>query len=206
LPPGEEALFNKAKQLMASDSPVDWKLAYDKYIVPLQERFPDSQHSDEIEGFLLKYNMDLAEKRANNNERLGRPADSEAERLYTEAWKYEKAGDRLTAWEKYRHLIPLYATSQDESDQAYVGLARLAIERLKTDPGRGKSQVDLVKDRVEAARGLIDRNELFEARKILDSVVSLYGENRELMPLVDQARNLLDQISGKPGNNTPAER
>jgi serine/threonine protein kinase len=205
LPPNEEALITKARPLMESDSPIDWKRAEEQFVVPLLERFPETAHAEEIHKFRQKYTMQRAETRARNNERLGHPADSEAERLFTEACKYVKAGDRLTAWDQYQSLINLFSKSTDQFDQAFVGLARMAIHRLRTEPGEGQSQSEFVEDQLATAKSLMKQGNLLGARQILDDVVSLYGENLQLRPLVDQARNLIDQVSGNPGN-TPAEQ
>ena len=161
------------------------------------DNYPSTEFQVEVDKFHERYAMYRAETRARNNDRLGRPADSEAERLYTEAWEYEKMGDRITAWQKYEALISLYSKSNDEYDRAYVGLAGRRIASIKSDPGNGESQLDFVRDQINKAKRLQGSGDLVEARRILDSVVALYDGNQELQPLVDQARSLMQGLSGR---------
>jgi eukaryotic-like serine/threonine-protein kinase len=195
-PASEETLIARLKPLMESDNTVDWKEA-EGLIDKLREHYPETTFTDEVAEFEQKRMMYQAETRARNNERLGRPADSEAERLFTEAWEYEKMGDRMTAWQKYEALISLFNRSDDEYDRAYVGLARRRIGSIKSDPGGGESQLDFVRDQINKAKRLQGSGDLVEARRILDSVVALYDGNQELQPLVDQARSLMQSLSGR---------
>jgi hypothetical protein len=103
----------------------------------------------------------------------------------------------MTAWQKYEALISLFNRSDDEYDRAYVGLARRRIGSIKSDPGGGESQLDFVRDQINKAKRLQGSGDLVEARRILDSVVALYDGNQELQPLVDQARSLMQSLSGR---------
>jgi eukaryotic-like serine/threonine-protein kinase len=195
-PPSAEKLFANALPLMESDSPVDWKAAEEQYLKPLLTNHPEYQDKKEIKAFQNRYTMYRAETRARNNERLGRTADTEAERLYTEAWEFEKTGDRITAWQKYEALIGLFGKSKDEYDAAYVGLARQRINKIKTEGDVGGSQLDFVRSQIAKAKQLQSSGDLVAARRILGSIVSLYEGNQELQPLVDQARGLIENLSG----------
>jgi serine/threonine-protein kinase len=195
-PASEEKLIARLKPLMESESTVDWKEA-ESLIAQLLDNYPETGFQGEINDFNSRYAMYRAETRARNNERLGRPADSEAERLFTEAWEYEKMGDRMTAWQKYEALISLFNKSDDEYDRAFVGLAQRRISSIKSDPGNGESQLDFVRDQINKAKRLQGSGDLVEARRILDSVVALYDGNQELQPLVDQARALMQSLSGR---------
>lgn len=195
-PSSEATLIKQLTPLMASESTVDWKEA-EGLISQLREHYPETDFKDEISEFEEKRMMYQAETRARNNDRLGRPADSESERLFTEAWKYEKMGDRMTAWQKYEALISLFNKSDDSFDRAYVGLARRRIGSIKSDPGNGESQLNFVRDQISKAKRLQGSGDLVEARRILDSVVALYDGNQELQPLVDQARSLMQNLSGR---------
>ncbi len=196
-PADEDALFAGAKPYMDSESPVDWKRAEEQYLKPLLEQYPDTKYAEEIQAFEERYLMYRAQTRAKNNDRLGRPAESEAERLYTEAWGYEKKGDRITAWQRYEALASMFGKSDDEYDRAFAGLARQRISNLRSDPGEGKSQAEFVRDQLAQSKSLIQEGDLFQARRILDGIVSSYKDNRELQPLVDQARAQIQNLSGE---------
>ncbi len=193
-PASEEALFAKAKPLMESPSPVDWKRAEQQYLQPLLKRFPETSHAGEIEAFTDRYAMHSAEERIKNLGRFGRKPKSEAQRAFAEAWEYERFGDRLTAWQKYDAVIQLFANSEDADDRIHAKLAKRQIERIKTDKQSSADQIGFLEQHLEQAQTLADRGKLLEARRILDSLVSLYAGNQELRPFVKRAKKQLRQL------------
>jgi len=195
-PLSEEALFANATPLMKSDSLTDWKRAEDLYLSPLRERFPDTKYASEIQAFEDRYAMHLAESRAMFNERHSRSPKSEAERLYSEAWRFEQLGDRLTAWQKYDALVNLFSESESADDLAYVRLAQRQINHIKSDQGDAESQADFVQKQLARADSLVAAGNLIQARRLLDSIVSLYDGNQELKPLVDRAQEQMRQLDG----------
>ena len=76
-PASEADLIAKARPLMASESPVDWKRAETQYLGPLLERFPETEYAEEIRAFADRYTMHRAEERIKN---LGRFWSSAANR------------------------------------------------------------------------------------------------------------------------------
>ncbi len=196
LPLSEDALFAKAKPWMESEDALDWKRAEDRYLSALRKRFPDTKYAEEIQKFDARYAMHRAETRARNNERLGRQPGSESERKYGEAWRHEQIGDRLTAWQKYDALINLFAQSEEALDRAYVQLAERQIRRMKADQAPGETQTEFLLKQLSRAKSLAEEGKPFEARRVLDSVVSLYDGNQELQPLVDRAREQMRRLDG----------
>ena len=190
-PASEEALFAKAKPLMESESPVDWKRAEQQFLKPLLERFPETSHTAEIDAFFDQYAMHRAEERIKNLRRFSRQPKSEAERSFAEAWEYQRFGDRLTAWQKYSAVIQLFADSTDPDEQVYAKLAKRQIERIKNDKQSSSDQIGFLEQHLEKARSLAEQGQLLEARRILDSLISLYARNQELRPQVEQAREQL---------------
>jgi len=194
LPASEDDLFAKAKPLMESEDAIDWQRAEQNYLVPLKERFPDTKYADQIKQFDDRFAMHRAQKRALNNQRLGRQPQSESERQYGEAWRYEQIGDRLTAWQKYESLVNLFSKSNQAEDLAYANLARRQIRLIKSEQGPGEDQSAFVQKQLERASNLVMTGNLLQARRLLDSLVSLYEGNRELEPLVEQARQQLRKL------------
>ena len=189
LPPSEDALFAKARPLMESDRPLQWSRAEELYLSSFRERFPDSKYAEQLAEFDTKVAIDRAEKRLNKNERLRRPPQSEAERQFGEARRYEQFGDRLSSWKKYEALVSLFAESEDKYDQAFVALARRQIDRIKTNQDPTESQIEFLQRQLERAQSLVKANNLLEARKILDGIIELYKDNQEARPLVEQAQD-----------------
>lgn len=193
-PASEAALFAKAKPLMEGDDPADWKRAQDHYLTPLLERFPETTHAAEIEAFADRYAMHRAEERIKNLSRFGRQPETEAQRSFAEAWEYERFGDRLTAWQKYDALVSLFAKSRVADDQIYAKLAQRQIDRIKADQQTSADQIAFLEQHLGQAKSQVEAGKLLEARRILDSVVSLYAGNQELRPLVDRARDQLREL------------
>jgi len=200
LPPGEDQLFEKALPLMQSERPTDWQRAKLLYLDSLRERFPDTKYAPQLKDFDERYAMHRAEMRMKKNQRLGQPAESEAERRYGEAWRFEQFGDRLTAWRKYEALVNLFAKDQDVDVQAYVRLARRQVERFKADDRPEQDLATYVQQHLERAQSKWEAGNLLEARRIVHSIVSLYDGNRELQPLVERARELLKQLDLAAGD------
>jgi len=193
-PASEEAMFAQAKVLMESERSVDWRRALDQYLRPLSKRFPETKYADEIQRFEDRYAMHQAEERIKNLDRFGRKPNSEAERCFAEAWEYEQFGDHLTAWKKYESLVDLFDESEDDEDRSYVNLARQRSKLIRSAEDLGQDPASFIKEQLERATLLAESGSLLKARRLLRGVISLYGENQELRPVVDRAREQLRQL------------
>ncbi|MEM9354280.1 MAG: serine/threonine-protein kinase [Planctomycetota bacterium] len=194
LPPGEEALYAKAKPLMDSDSPVDWRRAKDQYLAPLLERFPDTEHAEDIAAFEARYAKHRALKSIESVFRTGRQPKHEAEARFSEAWQHQQFGHQVTAWKEYEAFIAVFGKGDDPEARPYVELAREQIEKIRSSaPGEG-DLAEFVQTQLDRAARLYQSGQLLEARKLLDSLIMLYGEYGEVEPLIQQARELLRQV------------
>ena len=196
-PASEAQLWAKAAPLMQSDSAVDWRRAKDDYLSELLQRFPETEHRPEIEAFELKYAMNRAEERIKNLDRFGRTPETEAERLYAEARRYERFGDRVTAWQRYEGLVNLLDESDDLSDRAFVELAKLRIGEIRAQAQQQQQLADFVAEQLAKADELAADNQTLAAREVLTTVISLYDGNQELEPLVDKARQRKAELDGR---------
>ena len=70
-------------------------------------------------------------------------------------------------------------------------LAKRQIERIKTDKQSPADQMGFLEQHLEQAQRLTENGKLLDARRILDSLISLYASNQELRPLVERAREQL---------------
>lgn len=195
-PPSEQKLIAELELLLESEDVIDWRQAQN--LIPvLMENYPETEFKPEIDRFQEKYTMYRAETRARMNQNTGHLPESEAERLYVEAWDLDTTGDRFTAWQKYDALNALFERSENEFDRAYAGLARRRIQTFKRDPDAGKSQQEFVQERLDEAKQLIAQGKLLRARQILESILESYQNNRQLQPLIDQARSQLNRLVGE---------
>lgn len=193
-PLSEEAIFAKAKPFMESESSADWKLAEDRYLVSLRERFPESQYAAEIQAFEQRYAMHRAEERIKNLDRFGRKPRSKVEGLFAEAWKLEQFGDRYSALMKYNALITLFAETEDPDDQAIVNLARRQREQIDSSDESEDDLASFLRIHIDRAQSLALKGQRLKARNLLDDLITLYGTNQEARSLVEEARELIRQL------------
>jgi serine/threonine protein kinase len=199
-PLGEKQLLAKAEGLMATSDRANWHEARRRYLEPLLQRFPESESAGRAQEFLDQIDIADAEARIKLNSRLGREPASEGERLYTEAWKYEQFGDRVTALEKYRSLIGLLA--DQEQEQPFVKLAKRQVEQIVAQRDIPGDQAAFLEERLEYADRLQAEGKLLEAKRIWHGIVSLYAGNKELTSQVAQAQ---EKLSGKSEAAAPPE-
>jgi serine/threonine protein kinase len=202
-PPSEDKLFRSAELLMAGNDPYQWDTARRKYLDSYQRRFPDGPHADQVQGWIDKIEMDATEKRLKSSMRLGRDPSTEAERLYRQAWRYEEFGDRITALEKYESMVNLL--SDKPESRPYVNLARRQIAGIEQAGVDKNERIQLVNDALSKADRYYEEGNTLEARKIWNSIVTLYTGNRELDPLVDRARARLSNKEEKPSGGSGGE-
>ncbi len=207
-PANEDKLFAKAQPYMESDDPVQWREGIDKYLQPMVNRFPDGKHAAVAKEFIEKAEVQRLKRRLISNARLNRPTTSEPERLFMEAWRFEQFGDRITALEKYRSLMELLKDSKDHQD--FVALAKLEISEIEATTDAKLDRVEFVNSSLAKAEDLYGQGRLLDARKIWDSVVTLYAANQELDLQVRYARARMkgepvDEIGYSPIKPQPIE-
>lgn len=188
-PASEATLFAKAQPLMASEDPQAWQTARTEYLLPLERRFPEGPHAEQVRQWLDQIAMHEAEQQATRNMQRGREPKSEAERLFASAWRYEQFGDRVTAIERYRSLVELL--KDDAEQRPFVNLARRQIAAIEASPGDQGDRLAIVDRALADADDLYAQGRVVEARQKWNSVVTLYGSNRELEPQVERARKRL---------------
>jgi hypothetical protein len=184
-PLNERELFEKADALMATGDEVKWKEAHDKYLAPLLARYPHGEYESRAREYIDRIEMAQAEKRLKLHAKRGK-ADCEAERLYANAQVYEDFGDALTAYEKYKSIPNVVAAVG--KDRPFVMLAEKRAKELISQSEPSNAVVTLIQSRLDDADQLEKEGNRMDARKIWNSIVTLYGDNRELQPLVEKAQ------------------
>jgi len=196
-PLSEDQLFARAVPLMETDDPQQWREAREKYLDPLREKFPDGPHAPQVQQYIDKIEMDIAERQATTNARLQREAKTEGERLYREAYGYEtRMNDRISALRTYRSMVELLAGR--EEDRAYVMLAQRKIRSIEESGDTPQDTVTIVNDALARADESAARGELVKSHEIWNSVVTLYASNQELERQVKYARARLAREDVEP--------
>jgi eukaryotic-like serine/threonine-protein kinase len=188
-PPGEDALMAKAETLMSASDPTQWVDAKNKYLPEVLERFPEGKHAARAQELLDKAEMHFAVEQARN--RGVRPHKSEGERLFLEADKFERFGDRISALEVYESMVDLLASHPDE--RVYVLIAKREIAKITAEGGDKLNRQQILEEALLKAEALALKGNLFDARNTWNSIVTLYRDNQELAPYVDRAKERLEE-------------
>lgn len=199
-PKSEEQLVASARALMESSDPTQWDRARERYLVELSRRFPEGSSAPQVQEWTDRIEMHKAEERLKYKLKIGREFDSEGERLFAKARQYEQFGDRITALERYQALVTLL--QDDESNRAFVNLAKRQIAGIQTGGNEGEDRLQIVRDALGRAEEMHRDGQTVPAREIWQSIVRLYGENQELRPLVNAARARLEDRVETPGSPT----
>lgn len=209
-PAGEEQLFAHAEKLMQSDRQFDHNEAEESFR-KLLEKYPHSTHAAEARDYIDQVEMAKAERRLSARAKHGGKPESEGERLYADAWRYEQFGDRVTALEKYQGIVQLLAPEGktlglDDKDRPFVNLARRQMKQLLSlEQNLPEDRLKLVEARLADADQLEAEGKRMQARKIWSSVAALYGDNQEFKTQVERAQALLSGDAAPPDKQTEAE-
>ncbi len=184
-PANEQERFVELEAPMASTDSKDWYGVEYKLADYLAD-FPDSEHAAQVQQWKDRVEMDRAEKQAERNAKMGRDAESHAERLYMEARMFEKFGDRLTALQKFEGIPALF--EGDEQARPFVNLARRQAKKINDSIGGQNDPAEFIKQQIEEADELYFQGEEAQARSRWQSIVSLYSNITEHEALVKRAR------------------
>jgi serine/threonine-protein kinase len=192
-PKSEEALFAAASPLMTSDNPVEWRRAKEQYLTELLTRFPETRYKAEIDKFEDRYAVHRAREQIKNIDRFGRAPASDAERLYAEGWRFERFDDLLSALRKYDEVLNK-ADVEDVDQRAYATLAREGKDRIRVQVDSQQELTEVVQGKLDEAAKLAEQGQELQARLLLDKVVSMYAGNRDVRPLVNEARKRIQEL------------
>jgi serine/threonine-protein kinase len=137
-PPSQDYLFSRAASMMESSEYTDWTTAMTRYIAPLELRFPETPHKDEIRHWKDRILAERISRRAEVLDKstiatLGRP-DNPAEAAYIKA--RDAAADdiragRLTHVAGHWHKLAETLSELAEKDETARGWLLLTQEREK---------------------------------------------------------------------------
>jgi len=197
-PLNEAQLRQRAETLMASEDAILWNDARDKYLLPMLDRFPNGRHVEWAMVQLDLVEMRNAEDRMRRNLRVGREPASEGERKYSEALRFERFGDRVTALDKYQGIVKLL--KDVEKERPFVNLAKRQIAILESNPPSIEELRRFLNDKLTEAETLYANGDVLGARQIWEGIVSLYNGNQEMVSFVDKAQRQLDGKSESTPN------
>src|SRR5262249_6286000 len=96
--PSEAALLSRVGEITSASDASDWGGARND-LEQMLKRYPEGQHASKARDYLDQIEMNLAERQARKRLDRGADPENEGERLFLEADRIEKFGDRLLALE-----------------------------------------------------------------------------------------------------------
>lgn len=180
--------------MVASGKGAEMRNAQD-ILRPMLRRHEDDELTDEIRDQLDSAEMYLSEEALRIRMEYDRPFKTEAERLYAKGREMEQLGDRVGAIEQYRSLVK--ALDPESEDRVFFKLAERDAIRLERE-GATTEQTEFVQDRLDEADEHVAKGRIAEARKLWQSIVSLYRDDEHLLPLVQIAEQNLRQTEDAP--------
>jgi eukaryotic-like serine/threonine-protein kinase len=178
-----EELYAAAEPLMRSDRPADWRQAWNEYLEPLTERFPDDPHKDEIAAFQRKMQDVDRQDKALKQAAADAPR-SEAERFYRLGLTHLQNGDVASARRVWQNLVRSFADVPAE--KRWVELAERGLGRLD-EPAVG-DRFASARTALAEARKLRDDGKREAAERIWHGLEALYRDDPTATPLMSELR------------------
>jgi hypothetical protein len=190
-PLNEAQMRKRAEAMLASDDAILSNDARDKYLLPMLDRFPEGEHANWAREQLDLIEMRNAEDRMRRNLRVGREPASEGERKYSEALRFERFGDRVTALDKYQGIVKLL--KDETKERPFVNLAKRQIAILESNPPSIEELRRFLQEKLSEADKRYREGDVLGARQIWEGIVSLYNGNQEMLSVVEKAQLCLDR-------------
>jgi eukaryotic-like serine/threonine-protein kinase len=170
-PMSPETMFQRGSALMASSDPDDWDRAWSKYLDPLEQKYPDHPHKEEVAKLRQEYDERRAERRAERAAKWARPM-GEGEWFFHRGLRLRRHGDEKGARAVWGALVEAYRDVPAERPwvrRAEEELAKSAREKRDEDGGYGS-----LREAVRKARALRKEGKKEEAQATLDALRKLY--------------------------------
>jgi serine/threonine-protein kinase len=175
-PTNAESLYESAAKLMASDSLHDWETARRDYLEPLNQRFPDHPHKEQVDKWLK---MIETRKQEHDN-----PLPGEAERFYLKGERLFKEGDLDGAKKVWGNLIKAFGPV--EAEQEWV--RRAADGLVQIEKGATGQRWESVRAALKHAAELAKNGKRSEAEKIWQAIEELYQGDPSAQAILDEVK------------------
>lgn len=173
-PMSQATLYTRGVALMKSDNPEDWELAWEQYLGPLEVRFPNHPHHEELAQYRAQLEAHRAERAAGVQARWAKPI-TEARWFYEQGKRQRLAGDEAGARKTWQALIDAF--DHVPAEKAWVELARREMGRPQEPEN---DRLASLRTAVEAAKGL----DPVAAKKARDGLRKLYEGDEAALRLI----------------------
>ncbi len=188
-PLNESQMKDRAEELLARKNRNALNQAKVSFLIPMLENYPDGEHADWAKDQLDQVEMNQAEHLLKVKLKTNLPLSNEGERLYAEAYEFEKFGDVTTALDRYRSMETLLA--DNETYKPFVNLARRQIASIEENGVEQGEAARIIQTKLDQAEEALQNGNSIAARKIWYSIVDLYGNNGNVATLVSKAQKLI---------------
>lgn len=188
-PLNENQMKDRAEDLLARGNRNALNQAKVRFLIPMLEKYPDGEHVEWAGEQLDRVEMIQAEHLLKAKLKTNLPLSNEGERLYAEAYEFEKFGDVATALDRYRSMVTLLA--DDDTYEPFVNLARRQIASIEENGVEQGEAARIIQSKLDQADEALQNGNSIAARKIWYSIVDLYGNNGNVAPLVSKAQKLI---------------
>ena len=171
-PANPETLFRQGAKLMASSDPDDWEKAWTRYLEPLDAKFPDHAHREEVDAF----KQQLDDGRANTNGQM-----AEAHWFFEAALRHRRRGDDAEARRLLEALIDAYRDTP--SQRRWVRLAEQELDLRPPLRGTPKT-ARVLQETIDRARRLEKEGNADEAKAIRRGLKELYRDDQPALEAV----------------------
>jgi serine/threonine-protein kinase len=204
-PEGEEKSFARIQTIVLKpgkpdDNLLEAKMDLERFVAS----YPEGVHTKEALEWISIAEGILKGRKASTRLTLGNKPETEAEKLLLEAQSYENFGERLTAMERYEAMQTIL---QNDKEAAPIrSLARWRADAIRQEIGGKFDRASFINGKLVEADDLMVSGKSFEARKLWESIVELYGSNPEFSKQVSTAEaklKTLEQNRGAAGR-TPS--
>jgi len=197
-PLSESQMRSRAEKLIAEETRSSLQQAKTTYLQPMLKRFPEGESSQWAADQIDQIEMLEAENALEVKVKRNLPLRDEGERLFAEARRFERFGDRATALDKYKSMETLLG--DDPKYKPFVNLARRQIGLIRQQSSDAGEASRIVQAKLSEAQTLFDKGNVVAARDIWYSVVELYGSNADVAPWVKLAQQKLSGIGNLTGD------
>lgn len=169
--PTAESLFDQGSRLMASDQPAEWKRAWELYLTPLEQKYPNHPYREQMDEFRRRKLDNEALTRAVAAADHAGPA-SEAQRFFQRGLFLCQQGDIRAARALWGSLAAAFKDMP--SEQRWVQLAESGLTRLGDQPKTGADPHESLRAVLHHARELMDASRPAEAEAVWKALEDLY--------------------------------
>ena len=189
-PASEQERYEAIKVFMTSSEDSD-RTSQQGEIEDFLADFPESSHAAEARAWLEEIELIRAKRRLSNLElRSNVDPRNEGERLYLDARRYEKDGERLGALDRYEAMIVLLGDKPDL--KPYVTMAQERIQEIHASLDSETDPLLFVRREIATADELYQDGKTIKARERWKAVVAFYKDKPEFKTLVDWTTARLD--------------